>query len=41
MLYSVRYEIAVSEMMDYNMDRVEEYIIAEFLKEDPAFTGQV
>lgn len=41
MLYSVRYEIAVSEMMDYNMDQVEEYIISEFVKEDPGFTGSI
>lgn len=27
MLYSVRYEIAISEMMDYNMDQAEEHII--------------
>lgn len=41
MLYSVRYEIAVSEMMDYNMDQVEQYILEEFRKEDPAFTGKI
>lgn len=41
MLYSVRYEIAVSEMMDFNMDQIDEYILQEFRKEDPAFSGKV
>ena len=41
MLYSVRYEIAVSEMMDFNMDKLEEYVVAEMMKEDPGFTGQI
>ena len=34
MLYNVRYEIAVSEMMDYNMNDIAMFIRQEFAKED-------
>lgn len=34
MLYNVRYEIAVSEMMENNMDEMEKYILMEFGHED-------
>jgi hypothetical protein len=34
MLYNVRYEIAVSEMMDYNMNDIAMFICEEFKKED-------
>ena len=36
MLYNVRYEIAVSEMMDYNMDDLAAFICEEFQKEEDA-----
>ena len=39
MLYNVRYEIAVSEMMDYNMNDIAMYICQEFEKEDTDNTG--
>ena len=39
MLYNVRYEIAMSEMMDNNMGELEYYIIGEFAKEDHDDTG--
>ena len=35
MLYHVRYEIAISEMMENNMHSLEYQILAEFKKEDP------
>lgn len=34
MLFNVRYEIAMSEMMESNMDDLEHYIRMEFAKED-------
>ena len=34
MLYNVRYEIAVSEMMESRMTELEQKIRQEFLKED-------
>lgn len=39
MLYNVRYEIAVSEMMESNMNDLEMYIRQEFAKEDKDDTG--
>lgn len=41
MLYSVRYEIAVSEMMDSNMSKLESSILKEFAKEDKDDTGEI
>jgi hypothetical protein len=39
MLYNVRYEIAMSEMMDSNMGDLEYHIRGEFAKEDNDNTG--
>ena len=39
MLYNVRYEIAVSEMMESNMSDLESHIIKEFAMEDTDDTG--
>ena len=41
MLYNVRYEIAVSEMMESNMTDLEAYITKEFLHEDTNDTGEI
>ena len=41
MLYNVRYEIAMSEMMDSNMGDLEYYIIGEFAKEDKNDSGEI
>jgi Ca2+-binding EF-hand superfamily protein len=34
MLYNVRYEIAVSQMMEQNMGQIETAIVEEFARED-------
>lgn len=39
MLFNVRYEIAVSEMMDSNMSQIEYFIRGEFAKEDKDDSG--
>jgi len=39
MLYNVRYEIAVSEMMDYNMTDIAMFIRQEFAREDKDGSG--
>ena len=41
MLYNVRYEIAVSEMMENNMSDLEIHIIKEFMHEDTDDTGEI
>ena len=41
MLYNVRYEIAVSEMMESNMSEIESNIVKEFLFEDTDDSGEV
>lgn len=41
MLYNVRYEIAVSEMMESNMSEIEANIVKEFLLEDKDDTGEI
>jgi len=41
MLYNVRYEIAVSEMMDYNMNDIAMFIRQEFAKEDNDGSGMI
>lgn len=41
MLYNVRYEIAVSEMMESNMTDLEIHIIKEFMHEDSDDTGEI
>ena len=41
MLYNVRYEIAVSEMMESNMSKLEGAILMEFTKEDKEDTGEI
>ena len=41
MLYNVRYEIAVSEMMESNMGEIESKIVREFLHEDTDDTGEI
>ena len=39
MLYNVRYEVAVSEMMENNMDSMEGFIRSEMAREDKDDTG--
>ena len=41
MLYNVRYEIAVSEMMESNMSALEAAIVKEFAHEDSDDTGEI
>jgi len=41
MLYNVRFEIAMSEMMEYNIDNMGYEILGEFRKEDPQGTRQI
>jgi hypothetical protein len=41
MLYNVRYEIAVSEMMESNMSELEKKIVKEFCEEDTDDTGEI
>lgn len=41
MLYNVRYEIAVSEMMESNMSEIESHIVKEFMHEDTDDSGEV
>lgn len=41
MLYNVRYEIAVSEMMESNMSALEFNINKEFAHEDKDDTGEI
>lgn len=41
MLYNVRYEIAVSEMMESNMSKIEMAILKEFSHEDTDDTGEI
>ena len=41
MLYNVRYEIAVSEMMESNLSGLEINIIKEFAHEDTDDTGEI
>jgi Ca2+-binding EF-hand superfamily protein len=41
MLYNVRYEIAVSEMMESNMSQLEYHIIKEFAHEDTNDNGEI
>jgi hypothetical protein len=41
MLYNVRYEIAVSEMMESNMSKLESAIVKEFAYEDADDTGEI
>jgi hypothetical protein len=41
MLYNVRYEIAVSEMMESNFGELEQHIVFEFAKEDKDDTGEI
>lgn len=41
MLYNVRYEIAVSEMMESNMSEIELNITKEFLHEDTDDSGEI
>ena len=41
MLYNVRYEIAVSEMMDYNMSDIAMFIRQEFAEADTDKTGEI
>lgn len=41
MLYNVRYEIAVSEMMESNMSEIEIHIVKEFLHEDIDDSGEI
>ena len=41
MLYNVRYEIAVSEMMESNLSGLEINIIKEFAYEDTDDTGEI
>ena len=41
MLYNVRYEIAVSEMMDYNLGDLESHMRYEFKKSDHDDTGKI
>jgi hypothetical protein len=41
MLYNVRYEIAVSEMMENNMSNLEKSIVKEFAHEDTDDTGEI
>ena len=41
MLYNVRYEIAVSEMMESRMTELEAKIRSEFLKEDKDDNSQI
>jgi len=39
MLYNVRYEVAVSEMMENNMDSMELFIRSELAREDKDDSG--
>lgn len=39
MLYNVRYEVAVSEMMENNMDSMEVFIRSEMAREDKDDSG--
>lgn len=41
MLYNVRYEIAVSEMMENNMSLLEKAIVKEFNEEDTDDSGEI
>ena len=41
MLYNVRYEIAMSEMMESNMSNIEASIVKEFAHEDTDDTGEI
>jgi hypothetical protein len=43
MLYNVRFEIAMSEMMEYNIanNNLKYDLISEFKKEDPDNTGTI
>ena len=41
MLYNVRYEIAVSEMMESNMGALETNIVKEFAEEDTDDSGEI
>ena len=41
MLYNVRYEIAVSEMMENNMDDMEIFILGELAEEDKDDNGTI
>jgi len=41
MLYNVRYEIAMSEMMESNMSNIEASIVKEFAYEDTDDTGEI
>jgi len=41
MLYNVRYEIAVSEMMENNLGEIEYAILGEFHKFDKEGTGEI
>ena len=41
MLYNVRYEIAVSEMMENNMDEMETFIMGELAEEDKDDNGTI
>ena len=41
MLYNVRYEIAVSEMMESNMSEIELNITKEFSHEDTDDSGEI
>jgi aromatic ring-opening dioxygenase catalytic subunit (LigB family) len=41
MLYNVRYEIAMSEMMDSNIDDLAVFIRMEFAREDKDDTGLI
>ena len=41
MLYNVRYEIAMSEMMESNMSNLEASIVKEFAHEDTDDTGEI
>lgn len=41
MLYNVRYEIAVSEMMENNMDDMELFIMRELAQEDKDDNGTI
>lgn len=41
MLYNVRYEIAVSEMMESNINELEYHINKEFAQEDKDDTGEI
>lgn len=41
MLYNVRYEIAISELMESNMGDMERIIWQEFAREDKDDTGEI